>query len=72
MLPTTQLAAGTDVLLDTNKAGYVVVRESLTLRQGTSDDDFVGNVVRWVSEERLALAIERPAAVRKITGLPTS
>lgn len=72
MLPTTQLAAGTDVLLDTNKAGYVVVRESLTLRQGTSDDDFVGNVVRWVSEERLALAIERPAAVCKITGLPTS
>jgi hypothetical protein len=60
------------VLLDTRKAGYVVVRETLSLRTGKSDDDFVRNQVRWVSEERLALAVERPAAVCKVTGLPSS
>ncbi len=60
------------MLLDTRKAGYVVVRETLSLRTGKSDDDFVRNQVRWVSEERLALAVERPAAVCKVTGLPSS
>lgn len=72
VLPTTQIAAGTGALLDTRKAGYVVVREALSLRTGTSDDDFVRNLVRWISEERLALAVERPSAVCKVTGLPTA
>ena len=48
------------------------MREALTLRTGTNDDDFTRNLVRWVAEERLALAVERPAAVCKITGLPTA
>lgn len=72
VLATTTIAAGVGALLDTRKFGYAVVRESLTLRTGTSDDDFTRNLQRWIAEERLALAVERPAAVCKITGLPTS
>jgi len=40
--------------------------------QGASDDDFVRNVVRFTCEERITLAVERPSAVLKVTGLPTS
>jgi HK97 family phage major capsid protein len=72
VLPTTTIAAGVGALVDTRKLGYVVVRESLLLRTGTNADDFSRNLVRWVAEERLALAVERPAAVCKITGLPTT
>jgi hypothetical protein len=59
-------------VLDTRKFGYVVVREAITFRTGTNDDDFTRNLIRFVSEERLALAVERPAAVLAISGLPTS
>jgi len=72
VLPTTQIAAGDGLLLDTNKFGFVVVREAISLRTGTNDDDFTRNLVRWISEERLELAVERPAAVLSITGLPVA
>jgi hypothetical protein len=39
---------------------------------GWSGTDFVDNVVRWVAEERLNLAVERPAAICWITALPTT
>jgi hypothetical protein len=39
---------------------------------GTDAGDFTKNIVRWVCEERFALAVERPTALLKITGLPTS
>ena len=72
VLRTTQITAGAGLLLDTNKFGFVVVREAISLRTGTNDDDFTRNLVRWISEERLELAIERPAAVLSISGFPTS
>lgn len=72
VLPTTQITAGVGALLDTRKLGYAVVREAITFRTGTNDDDFTRNLVRFVCEERIALAVERPSAVCKITGLPTS
>ncbi|MDN4519604.1 phage major capsid protein [Mycolicibacterium austroafricanum] len=72
VLPTTTIAPGVGGLLDTRKFGHVVVREALALRTGTNDDDFTRNLQRWIAEERLALAVERPAAVCKITGLPTA
>ena len=72
VLPTTTIAAGVGALLDTRKFGYAVVRESLILRTGTNADDFSRNLQRWVAEERIALAVERPAAVCKITGLPVA
>jgi hypothetical protein len=59
VLPTTQLAAGTGVLLDTRKFGRVLVREGLALRTGTDGSDLTHNLVRFVGEERLALAVER-------------
>lgn len=72
VLVTTQQIAGTGVLIDTNKFGKVLVREGLSLMTGTNNDDFTRNIVRFVGEERLALAVERPAALLSITGLPTS
>jgi hypothetical protein len=39
----------------------------LSLQTGTNNDDFTKNVVRFVGEERLALAVERPAALLSIT-----
>ncbi len=60
VLTTTQIAAGAGLLLDTRKAAYVVVRESFSLKTGNSDDDFVRNLTRFIGEERLNLAVERP------------
>jgi len=72
VLVTTQLAAGSGVLVDTRKFGRVWMREPLSVRVGYTNDDFTKNIVRFVSEERLNLAIERPAAVCVVSGLPTS
>jgi HK97 family phage major capsid protein len=72
VLITTTLAAGSGLLLDTNKFGKVLVREGITVATGTNTDDFTKNIQRWVIEERLALAVERPTAVLTISGLPTS
>ena len=66
---TTVLAAGTGLLLDTSKFGYVLVREQLVIQTGTNNDDFTRNISRWVAESRIGLAVERPAAVLKLTGL---
>jgi hypothetical protein len=52
--------------------GRVGVRESLVLRVGYSGTDFTDNVVRQVCEERLNLAVERPAATCRIKNLPTA
>jgi hypothetical protein len=52
--------------------GRVGVRESLVLRVGYSGTDFTDNVVRQVCEERLNLAVERPAATCWIKNLPTA
>jgi HK97 family phage major capsid protein len=72
ILVTTQLAAGAGVLLDTTKFGKVLVREGITVKSGYANDDFSRNVSRFVIEERLTLAVERPSAVLAISGLPTS
>ena len=37
VLPTTQITAGAGLLLDTNKFGFVVVREAISLRTGTNE-----------------------------------
>lgn len=72
VLLTTAQAAGTGVLLDTTKFGFVAVREGLTVHVGQSGTDFVQNISRFVMEERLVLAVERPSAVLVISNLPTS
>jgi len=45
----------------------VFLREGLSLQTGTNNDDFTHNIVRFVGEERLALAVKRPAAVLSLT-----
>jgi hypothetical protein len=34
--------------------------------------DFLTNTLRWIAEERLNLAVERPAAILHLTGLPAA
>ncbi len=70
VLQTTQIAAGDGLLLDTTKFGRVWLRESLNMRTGYMNDDLVRNQIRFVCEERLNLAVERPAAVMSVSGLP--
>ncbi len=72
VLVTTQAVPGDAFLLDTSKFGKVVVREGITIRQGTADDDFIRNLLRWIYEERLNLAVERPSAILYVTSLPTT
>ena len=72
VLQSSQFNAGEAVLLDTTLFGRVGVRESLVLRVGYSGTDFTDNVVRQVGEERLNLAVERPAAICWIKNLPTA
>lgn len=72
VLQTTQIAAGTGVLLDTAKFGYAVIRGPILVFIGWANDDFTRNLRRFVAEERVSLATTRPAAVNVVTGLPTS
>lgn len=69
VLPTTTIAAGTGLLLDTTLMGSVLVREAVTLQTGYDTADLTHNLTRFVAEERIGLAVERPAAVCAITGL---
>lgn len=72
VLQTTACPAGTAIVLDTQKFGFVVMRSNLELQTGYNGNDFSQNITRWAVEERLNLAVERPAAVLNITGLPTA
>jgi HK97 family phage major capsid protein len=72
VMVTTQCNPGDGFLIDTDRFGKVIVREGLTVRQGLAEDDFVRNLLRWVFEERLNLAVERAEAVLMLTSLPTT
>jgi HK97 family phage major capsid protein len=72
VLTTTSIAAGTGLMMDTQKFGRVLIREGISVHTGTNMDDLTKNIVRLVLEERLVLAVERPAAVLAISNLPTS
>jgi hypothetical protein len=72
MLVTTQPTPGVEVLLGSIKFGRMAVREPLSVRVGLANDDLVRNIYRWVCEQRLALAVERPSAILSITKLPVA
>jgi HK97 family phage major capsid protein len=72
VLTTISCPDDTGVLLDTTKFGRVLVREPLGVRVGFANDDFTRNIVRYVGEERLTLAVERPQAVMEISALPST
>jgi HK97 family phage major capsid protein len=72
VIVTTAQTAGVGLLIDTQKACKVYVREGITSHVGTNNDDFTKNLYRMVLEERLVLGVTRPAAVLSIANLPTS
>lgn len=72
VLPTTSIAAGSGLLLDTTKFGRVLLREGISTHVGQNADDFARNISRMVLEERLVLAVERPSAVLALSNLPTT
>jgi hypothetical protein len=70
-LTTTRNPVGQGLLIDTTKFGRVAVHEPLSMFMGFANDDLIRNLLRWVAETRLVLTVERPAAVLKLTNLPT-
>jgi HK97 family phage major capsid protein len=72
VLQTTACPTGTALVMDTQKMGFVAMHSNLELHTGFTNDDFQRNINRCAVEERLNLAVERPAAVLNITSLPTS
>jgi HK97 family phage major capsid protein len=68
----TQQTAGTMTLIDTEKFGFIVLREGIRLFQGYNDLDFSQFINRFGMIERLNLAVVRPTAVGTLTGLPSS
>ena len=63
---------GVGVLLGSIKVGWMAVREPLSVGVGFANDDLVRNIYRWVCEEQIALAVERPSAILSIAKLPVS
>jgi HK97 family phage major capsid protein len=72
VLETTACNDGEAFLVDTTRFGFVVLRENLSMHTGYSGTDLIDNVVRFVFEERLTLAVERPQAVMHISNLSTN
>jgi HK97 family phage major capsid protein len=72
VVSTTAMAAGTGLLIDSTKFGAMLIREGLVIRTGSINDDFSRNLVRFVFEERINVAVERATALLKISGLPTT
>ena len=70
VLQTIACPQGEAVLIDTQKFGYVAVREVLSMRIGYNNDDFSRNILRTVAEERLVLCVTRPPAVLQVFNLP--
>jgi HK97 family phage major capsid protein len=66
---TTRMPAGTALLLNSNEAVRVYVREAPSLTVALVGDDAIYNRVTVIAEERLAQAVVRPSAVCKVTGL---
>lgn len=72
VLITTACTDGQGILLDTSKFGTALIREGIVMHQGYANDDFTKNLARYVFEERLTMAVERPQAVLALSNLPTS
>lgn len=67
---TPAIAAGTALVGAFQSAAQVLQRRGLTVEAtNTNEDDFTHNRVTFRAEERLALAVYRPGAFGKVTGL---
>lgn len=70
VVATPAMAAGTALVGAFRTAAQVLQRSNLTVEvTNTDQDDFIHNRVTWRAEERLALAVYRPGAFGKVTGL---
>jgi HK97 family phage major capsid protein len=66
VVPTTSIAAGTFMVLDAARAGYIADREDATVRISESHSDFfVKNMVAVLCEERLAFVCTQGGAMIK-------
>jgi HK97 family phage major capsid protein len=68
----TDCPAGTACLVDTNRYGYAVVREGMSVVDGYVATDLAQNQRSWVVEWRGMQTISRSAAICTITGLETT
>lgn len=69
----TDVVKGDMFFVDTQKMGYLVVREGLIINGPAHDaDDFSRNLASWVAELRENIAVVRASAVYLLQGLPTS
>lgn len=67
MVVTASLALNTVLLLDAEGAGFVGVRDPLTIDLGYDADDWSKNLRTLRVEERLLLAVTTPSKIMKIT-----
>lgn len=69
----TAVTAGEMVFIDTDRFGFVILREGLRLLSpGYNASDYSEFLQRWAVIERLNLAVVRPTAVGLLTGLPST
>lgn len=67
---TTVMPVGTALVAATDTAAVIYERMGISLMASAqSGTDFTSNLVRFVAEERLALAVTRPSGLCKVTGL---
>jgi HK97 family phage major capsid protein len=65
----TDIPAGTGLVLNAPEAATVYVRQDVQVKVGTSGDQWQRNLRSFIAEERLAFAVKRPSAVLSVTAL---
>ncbi len=67
---TTDIAAGTGLVMNSAEAARVYLRSDVRVEIATEHGEFFrSNLRAIVAEERLTLAVRRPSAIVKVTGL---
>ena len=67
---TTDMAAGTGLVMNSGEAARVFLRSDVRVEIATEHGEFFrSNLRAIVAEERLTLAVRRPSAIVKVTGL---
>jgi len=69
VLQSTQITAGTALALNTDAAAHAYVRQGIVIQTDFGQTGFEKNQTAFRCEERLALAVPRPSAIVKVTGL---
>jgi len=67
---TTDMTAGTGLVMNSGEAARVYLRSDVRVEIATEHGEFFrSNLRAIVAEERLTLAVRRPSAIVKVTGL---